>query len=175
MKKFLKRQGPLVSLLLAVMLLVMPLVMATPVLAETTQDVAVNATPEYVTITNSPSTYGFGTVAVSTNYSTAQNYFTITNGSTVNIDVAISTNSTWTGGDPWTHSDTNTPSAMTAAMSATPGTAAWNVIVKNAAPQDLFSATADASPDWGLRLASPTSYTDGIIKENTITLTATAS
>ncbi len=148
---------------------------ASPVLAATTADVSVNATPAYVSITNTPDNYGFGTVAVSTNYSTSTTYFTITNGSTINIDIAISTNASWAGGNTWTHSDTGTPGAETAALYSTNGTAAWNIIVKNATPNDLFSSTADASPDWGLRLMSPTSFDDGVLKTNTVTLTATPS
>lgn len=174
MRKFWGRQGPLISLLLVVLLLLSPVV-GTPALAATTADIAVNATPAYVEITNSPSTYGFGTVAVSTNYSTDTVYFNITNTSSVNIDVAISTNATWAGGNTWTHSDAGTPGSTTAAMSATPGTAAWNIIVKNATPNDLYTNTAATPLSWGLRLAAPTVFDDGVLKTNTVTLTATAS
>lgn len=143
-------------------------------LAATTASVSVNATPAYVTITNSPDNYGFGTVAVSTNYSTAVDYFTITNGSSVNIDVAISTNATWAGGNSWTHSDAGTPGSTTAALYATPNTAAWNIIVKNATPNDLYTNTGSASLPWGLRLVAPTVFDDAVLKTNTVTLTATA-
>ena len=157
--------------LLALLLLL--LISGTPALAATTADVAVNATPSYVAITNAPDTYGFGTVVVSTNYSSADDYFTITDGSSVNIDVAISCNATWTGGTPWTHDDGGTAGADTAVLAATPGTAAWNVLVKNGSPLDLFNDVT-GNQDWGIRLAAPTSFSDGQLKENTITLTATA-
>lgn len=142
--------------------------------AATSAGVAVNATPAYVTISNSPDNYGFGVVSTSTNYSTAIDYFTITNGSTVNINVAISCNATWAGGNTWTHSDTGTPGSTTAALYATPGTTAWNIIVKNASPQDLYNNTGSASLDWGLRLCAPTVFDDGVLKTNTVTVTATA-
>jgi hypothetical protein len=157
-----------------VALLVLLALAPTPVLAATTAGVAVNATPAYVTISNAPTSYGFGTVEVSTNYSTTTTYFTITNGSSVNIDIAISCNATWAGGNTWTHDDTGTPAGETAALYATPGDASWNIIVKNATPNDLYSNTADATPDWGLRLMAPTSFDDGVLKTNTVTLTATA-
>lgn len=160
--------------LCTLMVLVLLLIPVGGVGAATTADVAVNATPSYITISNSPDNYGFGTVSTSTNYSTAQNYFTITNGSTVNIDIAISCNATWAGGVTWTHDDSGTPSADTAALYSTPDTAAWNITVKNGSPNDLYSNEASASIDWGLRLMSPTSFGDGVLKTNTTTLTATA-
>lgn len=145
----------------------------TPVFAATTQDVVVNATPAYVSISNAPATYGFGTVVVSTNYSSTQNYFTITDSSTVNIDVAVSCNATWLGGNGWTHSDAGTPGSTTAAMSADPNTGAWNILVKNGSPVDLFNDVT-GNQNWGIRLAAPTAFDDGVIKTNTVTLTATA-
>ena len=169
MKKF------LVSLVLMLALLAVMLGPALPVFTATAANVSINATPSYVSISNSPNNYGFGTIAVSTNTSTAINYFTITNGSSVNINIAIGCNSTWAGGVTWTHSDTGTPGANTAALYATPNTAAWNIIVKNAAQQNLYSATATATLYWGIRLMAPTSFGDGVLKTNTVTLTATAS
>ncbi len=163
------------SLLLMAILVVVTVSVPTVVFAATSDTVSINATPSYVTISNSPDNYGFGNVAVSTNTSTSQNYFTITNGSSINIDIAISTNATWAGGNTWSHSDTGTPGSTTAALFATPDTAAWNIIVKNATPNDLYSSMADASPDWGLRLLAPTVFDDGVLKTNTITLSASAS
>jgi len=172
MKRFIKR---LVALVPIVVVLVLLVVLASPVSALTTADVAVNATPSYVTITNAPDNYGFGTVLVSTNTSTAVGYFTITNGSSVAIDIAISCNATWAGGNGWTHSDTGTPASTTAALYSTPNTVAWNIIVKNATPNNLVAGlAASTNQAWGLRLMSPTVYDDGVLKTNTVTLTATA-
>lgn len=162
--------------ILSILVLALMLVFAIPVSAATTQDVAVNATPAFVTITNAPDNWGFGVVATSTNYSTAVGEFTITNGSTVAIDISIGCNSTWAGGNDWTHDDTGTPGATTAALYATPNTVAWNVIVKNSAPQNLVTSLAASTPqDWGLRLMAPTSFDDGVLKTTTVTLTASAS
>ena len=164
----------LMALLTTLVLLVGIFLGTTVAYAATSAGVSVNATPAYVTITNSPNTYSFGVVNTSSNYSTAVGYFTITNGSTVNIDVAISCNATWTGGVAWTHSDTLTPGADTAGLASTPNTTIWNVIVKNAAPQKVYTNTGSASLLWGLRLLTPTSFSDGVIKTNTVTLTATS-
>ena len=148
---------------------------ASPAFALTTAGITINATPLYVSISNAPDGYGFGVIAVSTNYSTAVDYFTITNDSGTDIDITIGCNSTWDGGLGWTHDDSGTPGAATAALYATPATTAWNIVVQNAAPADLYTATAEASPKWGLRLMSPTSFPDGVLKVITVTLTATAS
>jgi len=161
-----------IALLLALALVLIPF---GTVGAATTADVAVNATPAYVSISNSPDNYGFGTVQTSTNYSTTQGYFNITNGSTVNIDVAISCNATWAGGVTWTHDDTGTPGADTAALYSSQDTGTLNIIVKNGTPNDLVSNTSDANLLWELRLMSPTSFSDGVLKTNTVTLTASAS
>lgn len=161
-----------ISLLLVVVLVVAAVSVPTVVLAATSDTVAINATPSFITISNSPNNYGFGSVVVSTNTSTAQNYFTITNGSSVNIDIAISANATWAGGNTWTHSDAGTPGSTTAALYADDDTGDFTIIVKNATPNDLYTNTADASPDWGLRLLSPTVYDDGVLKTTTVTLTA---
>lgn len=162
-----------IGVIAALLLMLLP---AMGVLAATSQDVAVNATPAYVTISNSPDNYGFGVVETSTNYSTSQAYFTITNGSSVNIDITIGCNATWAGGNTWTHDDTGTPGSTTAALYASPDTDAFDIIVKNAAPNDLVAALGAGTPqDWELRLMAPTVFDDGVLKTNTVTLTATAS
>lgn len=170
-KEVRKMRRSLIGILLALVLVLMPI---SGVGAATTQDVSVNATPAYVTISNTPDNYGFGTVAVSTNTSTAQGYFNITNSSTVNIDIAISCNATWAGGNTWTHSDTGTPGSTTAALYCSQDDSGFDIIVKNGTPNDLISNTALDNIEWELRLCSPTVYDDGVLKTNTVTLTATA-
>lgn len=173
MRKWLRRSFG-TGCLLAALLLIGALFGTTPVFAATTADVAVNATPAYVSISNAPIDYGFGTVAVSTNYSTSQGYFTVTDSSTVNIDVAVSCNTTWAGGVTWTHDDTGTPGVDTAALYCSPNTNAFDIVVKNTSPNDLVSNNS-GNIDWELRLMAPTVFGDGVLKTNTVTLTATAS
>ena len=167
-----KRFIPNVALGVIVVLLALLIVPLGFAFAATTADISINATPAYVSISNSPSTYGFGVVETSTNYDTATGYFTITNSSTVNIDISISTNATWAGGNTWAHNDSGSPGAEAAAMKASPNDGAFNIIVKNATPNNLYSNEAGASLQWELRLAAPTSFDDGVLKTNTVTLTA---
>jgi hypothetical protein len=152
-------------------------VLASPALAfaATTATVAVNATPAFVTISCNPTSYSFGVVNTSTNYSTTTGYFTITNGSTVTTDVTIACNATWAGGTGWTHSDAGTAGADTVALYSSKNTGAWNIIVKNASPNKISaSQSAGGTFQWELRIVTPTSYSDGVIKTNTVTLTSVA-
>lgn len=171
MRKWLGR----VAVLTTALLLVVFLLSGGTVLAATTATVTVNATPAYVQINVSPTTYGFGAVEVSTNYSSAQDAFTIGNGSSINIDIAISCNATWAGGNDWTHSDAGTPGSTTAALYADPDAGTWHIIVKNATPNDIYTNTGTASLPFGLRLRAPTVFDDAVLKTNTVTLTASAS
>jgi hypothetical protein len=159
--------------ILAVMALM--LAMVVPVMADTTQDVTVTATPSYMGIANAPSTYSFGVVAASSTTSTPSNHFTITNTSSIATNIAISvTTATWSGGVGWTHSDTATAAADTAGLKA--GTADTNgIIVKNASPNNLVaSLAANTDYSWNMQLVAPTSFTDGVQKSITVRLTATA-
>ena len=143
--------------------------------AATTQDVAINATPTYIAIANSPDNYGFGLVAASSNASTTERYFNVTDSSTVNTDVSIGCNATWAGGEGWTHSDTATIGTNQTGMKASDGDSTFDIIVKNSSPNDLVgNNVAGTDWDWELRLMAPSAFTDGVLKTNTVTLTATA-
>lgn len=163
----------LIALLIVVALVLVPYGTA---LAATEQNVEITATPSYISISNSPASYGFGVVAASTNYSTSQGCFTVTNASTVNIDCSIGTNNTnWVGTTNWTHADNGTPSATTAALYSSQDNGAFDIIVKNAAPNDIVSNQAATTDfDWELRLMSPTSFSDGTVKAIKVVLTASA-
>ena len=125
-----------------------------------------------------PVEYDFGVVAESTEPYTATDYFTITNSSTMQTDQTISvTSATWTGGNAFTHSDTATPGADTVGLLANQdGT--WgvgDVIVKYASPNYIVeNQPANTSYNFGIKLLSPTSASDGVEKENTVRITATA-
>ena len=129
-------------------------------------------------ITVSPTTYDFGVVAESSTPSTTTSYFTIDNTSTMITNNTVSvTTSTWSGGTVWTHSDTATAGPDTAGLKANKG-GTWgtgDVIVKYASPSTLATSQA-ANTDWsfGLKLIAPTSFTDGVQKQNTVRITASA-
>lgn len=125
-----------------------------------------------------PISYDFGVVAESTEPYTATDYFTITNNSTMQTDQTISvTSSTWTGGNAFTHSDTATPGADTVGLLSNRG-GTWgvsDVIVKFSSPNYIYeNCPATTSYDFGIKLLSPTSASDGAEKTNTVRITATA-
>ena len=161
------------GILVALLLVLVPVSL---VGAATTADVTVSATPQFVSVSVSPTSYGFGSVATSANYSTSTGYFTITNGSSVQTDQTIAVvNSTWVGGIAWTHSDTGTPDADTAALYSSKNTGAWNIIVKNASPNYIAeNQAATTNYQFELRLCTPTSFSDGVLKSNVVRVTAVA-
>jgi len=165
----------LVGLLLALALTLMP---ALPVLAETTADVTVTATPTYIAITVAPTSYDFEVVAESATPSTTTSHFTITNSSSVSTNNTVSvTTATWSGGVTWTHSDTATPDADTAGLKANKG-GTWgegDVIVQYTTPQ-VLAADQAATTNWnfGLKLFAPTSFSDGVEKSIIVRISAAA-
>jgi len=143
----------------------------------TTADVTINATPSYISISNSPSTYAFGALAESATANTTTSYFTVTNGSSVTTNTTIQvTGSTWTGGTAWTHSDTATPGADTVGLKASKNTGAYDVIVKASAAFEVLAPNQAATTNfqWELKIYAPTSFSDGVIKSNTVRLTMAA-
>jgi hypothetical protein len=162
---------------LAILLMLLSIFIPTGIVgAATTADITVNATPQFVGISVSPTTYAFGSIAVSTNYSTSTGYFTLTNASTVQTDQTIAVvNTTWLGGIAWTHSDAGTPNSDTIAMYASKNTGAFNIIVKQAAPNYIYeNCPASTNYQFELRIMSPTSFSDGIVKSNTVRISAAA-
>ena len=159
------------GILVALLLVLLPTGL---VEAVTTADVTVSATPAFISISVSPTSYGFGSVATGTNYSTSVGYFTITNGSTVQTDQTIAVvNTTWVGGVAWTHSDTGTPGSDTVALYSSNNTGAWNIIVKNAAPNFIAeNQPATTNYQFELRLCAPTSFSDGVSKSNVVRVSA---
>lgn len=160
-------------------LLVFGVLMAMPaqgVLAATTADISVNATPAFVGISCNVSTYNFGTVAASSTTNTSTSYFGITNSSTVQTDQTISvTTASWSGGPGWTHNDSGTPGDNATAIKANKA-GSWgtgDVIVKNAAPNYIAeNQTATTDYAFGLGLWAPTVLYDGAEKTITVRISA---
>ncbi len=159
------------------------LILCTPALGATTADVTVTFTPEYLAITDNATSYGFGTLALSstTNSSTLQ--VAIDNTSTVQTDhtIAVVTDN-WTGGTGIIHDNTGTPGADTVAMKACRG-AAWltasTVVVEtlSGSPNYIYEdcpATTDFT--YGLSLLTPTSVVAGnaVEQTNTVRITVAA-
>ena len=146
--------------------------------AATTADIAVNATPGYISIALNVTAYAFGTVLESSVTNTTSNHFGITNISTIVTHQYISVvNNTWTGGVAWTHSETATAGVDTVGLLANRG-GTWgtgDVIVKNADPNYIYESCPVATNyAFGLGLQAPTSFSDGELKANTVRVTATS-
>ena len=165
----------LISIATALILLV---VLAVPAMAATEQDVTITATPAFVSISNTPTSYGFGTVQTSSTPSTITTYFSVDNTSSVSINCTVSvTTSTWSGGVTWAHSDTATPGADTAGLKVNVG-GTWgtgDIIVKYSSPNNIVTGqAANTDWQWGIKLWAPTSFGDGVQKQIIVRLTASA-
>lgn len=154
-------------------------VISPPAKALPTANITLTITPGAVGGSCNSSSYGFGTVAVSTTSNTSLTYFGITNTSTVTSNWSLQiTNATWTGGaTPWTHSDTATAGADTAGLKAD-RTSPWggdDVAVPNSTSVVIYgdlSALTDF--DFGLSMVLPTSSTVTDEKTNTLEVTVAA-
>jgi len=123
-------------------------------------------------ISNTPTSYPFGTVAESSTTSTGLTHFTVTNNSAFNVNISISAGN-MTGGVTWTLSDTATPGTNIYGLKA--GTAAvYDTIVTSGGVSFITNlAASGGTQTWGLQLLAPDTFTDGGAKTGTVTLTAT--
>jgi hypothetical protein len=169
----------LIAILLAVALAVIP---ATGVLAATSQDVTVTATPSYISITNNSATgnnYDFGAVTISTTPNTGTGYFTITNDSTVVIDINIKCNG-WSGANSWTYGSPIgadkgflDASSTFGGAGGSSGAGNYDVEILNGTDSLLCDDLAVGNdPDWELQLNTPDSFSFGDQQTTTVTLTA---
>jgi hypothetical protein len=160
-----------IAILIALLLVVIPVGTA---LAATTADVTVTATPSFVSISNSPSSYDFGAVTEDTDEDTGTSYFSVTNDSSVNITVTIQCTSTWDsgGGSDWTY---GAPGADQAQLKASDGDGAYDVTVPTGSAATLHTtSTAGEDFTWELQLDAPTSFSFGDAQQSTVTISASA-
>lgn len=133
-------------------------------------------------ISNTPSSIDFGTVSESsTNWSNGSEpswpltdgdaYFTVTNngGGTIDIDFKATN---FSGGNGWTLT-TGSPSSDTVRMSVfVEGGGSGSGVALTTSDQTIITSLASSADiDWELKLETGT-YTDGVAKQSTITLTA---
>jgi hypothetical protein len=128
-------------------------------------------------ISVSPSSYDFGTLGVSTTADTGLTYFTITNTGTCTVDITIRGTDMTGGGYTWTLSDTATPGDMIYGMKAGLEGGDYTIIVKKSTPYNTLKSglAVSGTQKFGLKLYTPTSFSDGNAKSGTITLTAVCS
>lgn len=154
--------------------------------ADTTADVTVTATPTYIAITNSVSTWAIGTVGeTATKYWSAAGTApaeplvdgdmksTITNTGSVAEDISVHAHN-FTGGAGWTlHGTTPGENVVVLSAGATgdANLAAMRHLV-DTTPQSLKSNLAAAGTiKWCMELKTGT-FTDGVEKSGTVTITA---
>lgn len=146
--------------------------LATPAIAATTQDVSVTATPSYISISNSPNSFDFGTVATSSTPNTTTGWFTITNSSTVATDIDIKANG-WTGGAGWSWGAAGADTGRLAA-SDDDGTYNVTIIAVDTDYELKDNLAAVTNQDWELELQAPSSFSFGDEQTTTVTITASA-
>ena len=167
----------LIAILLALALVVVP---AAGVLADTTADVTVTATPGWVSITNLPIDYDFDVVLAGIDEQTTNGYFTITNDSTVAMDINIQCDG-WTGTptNSWTYGTPDEDQGQLKASSANGGVGGsggvglFDVVIPEGVDALLCDAVVTTTdPTWELQLDAPSSFTYVDVQETTVTLTA---
>jgi len=174
--------GILVSTILAIALV-------SPALAATTQTVTITATPTYIALTNSEDTWAVGTVAGSTAYwwtsdSNAPDEpfvdgdmkSTITNTGSVAEDIDVKV-AAFTGGAGWTISTDDSPDegeiSIRAGITGTANEAGMIQVITT--DTELVDGLASSgTKKWCMEMETPATFTDGVEKSGTVTLTATA-
>ena len=149
----------LISLLVAVSLMVT----GVPILKVNAQD-----------ISNSPISYPFGTLSEGSITATGLTHFTVTNNSAFAVNITIG-GTDMTGGVTWELSDTATPGTNIYGLNAGLELSSYNITVKKTGPLNplVDGLAASGTQKWGLQFLAPISFTDGVAKEGTVTLTAT--
>jgi hypothetical protein len=128
-------------------------------------------------ISVSPTSYDFGTLAVSTTADTGLTYFTITNTGTCTVDITIGGTDMTGGGYTWTLSDSAIPGDMTYGMKAGLEGGDYTIIVKKTTPYNTLKSglAVSGTQKFGLKLYTPTGFSDNNAKSGTVTLTAVCS
>lgn len=144
---------------------------AVPMSAATTQDVTIDALPQFLSISNSPSTFDFLTVAAGVDEDTGTDYFTVTNTASVVTDIDIKAITGWEGGaNDWTW---GAAAEDTARLHASDGDGAYDVVITNVdTDYELMNSLAATTDDsWELELDAPSSFTYGNAQQIVVRLT----
>ncbi|HUW46101.1 MAG TPA: hypothetical protein VMW50_09960 [Dehalococcoidia bacterium] len=141
--------------------------------AETTQNVTINATPGWLSISNTPDTFDFGTVYATTDEDTTLTGFNVTNGGSVNCSVTIQC-------DNWTHTSGSNDWIYGAAAENTSRLmfgvegGSFGVAVPDAdGPAVNLTAELNITDSqlWGIEIDAPSSFTHGDSQQTNLTLT----
>ena len=122
-------------------------------------------------ISNTPIKWHLGTI--SANFTYQKDDFVVTNNGTDPVNITIS-GSNMTGGIPWILSPTADPGPDTYGLKAGLDGGSFDIIVNGNGNPLVNDLAGGGDQTWGLQLLAPTSFTDGVLKSGTVTLTATA-
>jgi len=128
-----------------------------------------------VEIGDSPLTYNFGALAESATSATGLDYFTITNSSGFAVNITIS-GTDMSGGNSWDLADDGNVGNMIYALKAGLDGGSYNIIVRETAPFNTLKSNlpSGSTQKWGMTLYAPSTFTDGVAKTGTVTITAVA-
>ena len=128
-----------------------------------------------VFIGDSPLSYDFGALAESATKATGLDYFTITNKSSFAVNITIS-GTDMSGGNAWDLADDGNIGNMTYALKAGLDGGSYNIIVRETAPFNTLKSNlaSGTTQKWGMTLYAPSTFTDGVAKTGTVTITAVA-
>jgi len=157
--------------------------LVSPAIAATSQDVTVTATPIYIALTNSPSSEPLGTVAASSTIWASGSTpadplvdagctFTITNTGSVAELIQIK-GSNFTGGVGWTLAATVGENTVVIKAGKSGDAHAAMIALTTTNQTFITSLASSATKKWEFNLQTGT-FTDGVEKSGTITLTASA-
>jgi hypothetical protein len=158
----------ILAILLALALVLIPVSSA---FAAKTEEVTINATPGYISITSVPDTYDFGIVDEGATENTTATPLNIDNVSKRAIDITIVCDGWASGaGSKWTYgaSDNDTGQLN---FSITGG-APWTLVPDAVAVEIVDNLAADTDQTYDLQLEAPSVMTFGDEQETLITLTA---
>jgi len=143
-------------------------------LASTTQNVTINATPGWLSISNNLTAFDFGTVYEGVDKNTTVNGFNVTNDGSVNCSITIKCDN-WThitGSNDWIYGAAaeNTSELNFALSSGSfPGTIVPDA--GSAAVNLTAELNATDSQLWGLEIEVPLTFTHGDPQQTNVTLT----
>ena len=128
-----------------------------------------------LSVSVSPSSYGWGIVGASETPVTGLTYFTLTNNSSVAIDAVIHGHDMTGSGVTWTLSDTATPGDGICGYLAGLEGGSYTIIVKKNTTYNTLKSdlAASGTQKFGLELLSPTANLGSVQVTGTITLTVT--
>jgi hypothetical protein len=126
-------------------------------------------------ITEDTISFNFQTVSEGSSTLSGLTAFRVRNFSGFAVNISISATD-MTGGATWTLSDNATAGPDIYGLKAGRSGTAYNIIVKKNAPYNILvsNLASGNSQQWGLQLLAPTTFSDEVTKQGTVTLTAVA-